>query len=60
MAESAAPRNGEPEHGSLLQSASDRRTPADDPFAHLRSIIVGPEQRELLTLRAHRARRVRE
>jgi len=53
MAESVAPRNGEPEHGSLLQSASDRRTPADDNFAHLRSIIVGPEQRELLTLRAH-------
>jgi len=53
MAETIVPRNGEPEHGSLLQSASDRHTPADDNFAHLRSIIVGPEQRELLTLRAH-------
>jgi OOP family OmpA-OmpF porin len=53
MAESVAPRNGEPDNGSLLQSASDRRPPADDNFARLRSIIVGPEQRELLTLRAH-------
>ena len=53
MAESVAPRNGEPDHGSLLPSASDRRPPADDNFARLRSIIIGPEQRELHALRSH-------
>ena len=53
MAESIAPRTGEPDNGSLLHSASDRRPASDDSFARLRSIIVGPEQRELGTLRAH-------
>jgi OOP family OmpA-OmpF porin len=32
---------------------ADLRAPRDDSFARLRSIIVGPEQREIVALRAH-------
>ena len=41
------PDDGEP------SSKSDRRPAREDNFARLRSIIVGPEQREIVALRAH-------
>jgi outer membrane protein OmpA-like peptidoglycan-associated protein len=42
----------EPDDGDS-SSRSDRRPAREDSFSRLRSIIVGPEQRELLSLRAH-------
>ena len=36
-----------------MAESSDRLPASDDSFTHLRSIIVGPEQRELVALRAH-------
>jgi outer membrane protein OmpA-like peptidoglycan-associated protein len=41
------PDDGEP------SSRSDRRPAREDSFSRLRSIIVGPEQREIVALRAH-------
>jgi outer membrane protein OmpA-like peptidoglycan-associated protein len=42
----------EPDDGDS-SSKSDRRPAREDSFSRLRSIIVGPEQREILSLRAH-------
>ena len=52
MSEPLAQRSDEPDDGEP-SSLSDRRAARDDSFARLRSIIVGPEQREIVALRAH-------
>jgi OOP family OmpA-OmpF porin len=51
MSEPLAQRSGEPDDDEP-STRSDRRAARDDSFARLRSIIVGPEQREIVALRA--------
>jgi OOP family OmpA-OmpF porin len=50
MSEPLAQRNDEADDDEP-SARSDRRAARDDSFAHLRSIIVGPEQREIVALR---------
>ena len=51
MSEPLAERSDDPDDGEA-SPRSDRRGARDDSFARLRSIIVGPEQREIVALRA--------
>ena len=52
MADSVAARGGERGSGINGSGAEPGKEPSDS-FAELRSLIVGPEQRELLAMQAH-------
>ena len=52
MADSVAAREFERGPG-ITESGAEPGTKPDDSFAELRSLIVGPEQRELVALQAH-------
>jgi len=52
MADSVAAREVERGPG-ITESGAEPGTKPDDSFAELRSLIVGPEQRELVALQAH-------